>query len=75
MHIAAAKEYIMESVRITVHDELPNDKISLVNVDDVLACLNDDPSEATVDQLYDFGKLMLDQIRSLRNTYDAKLTS
>lgn len=63
------------AVRITVHSEFPRDKVVHVNVDDVLACLNGDMPQGTVDQLYDFGKLMLDQIRALRNSYDAKLTS
>jgi hypothetical protein len=51
------------------------DPIWKVNVDNAIAVLGDNPPKETVDQLYDFGKFLLDQARSLRNSYDAKLTS
>lgn len=47
----------------------------MVDVDEVIAYMAGDPQKDTVDELFDFGKLLLDQIRGLRASYDAKLTS
>lgn len=62
-------------VKVEIHSELPHDKVAQIDVDDVLAFLNADPPSEVVDQLYDFGKLLLDQIRGLRNSYESKLSS
>jgi hypothetical protein len=62
-------------VKTETLSELPRDKIVQVNVDDVIRYLNNNPDQKTIDQLYDFGKLLLDQIRGLKNSYDSKLTS
>jgi hypothetical protein len=63
------------SIRVTHIEQGTGDHISLVSVDDVIKYLSSNPDPATVDQLYDFGKLLLDQIRSLRESHNAKLTA
>jgi hypothetical protein len=63
------------TMRVEVRSDLPHDRIFLVDVDEVLGYLNTDLPPETVSQLYEFGKLMLDQIRGLRTSYDSKLTS
>jgi hypothetical protein len=63
------------AMKVEAYSLLPRDKILLVDVDEALAFLNSDPPPETVRQLYDFGKLMLDQVHGLRASYDSKLTS
>jgi hypothetical protein len=48
--------------------------IKHVKVERVIEYL-ENASPDTVNQLYDFGKILLDQIRALRESYDARLTS
>jgi pimeloyl-ACP methyl ester carboxylesterase len=62
------------AVKAETRSIFPHDQISLVDPDAVIEYLNGNPSPETVDQLYDFGKLLLDQIRALRDSYDSKLT-
>jgi len=56
-------------------EQASGDHLSLVNIDQVIEFLGGNPDERVVAQLYDFGKLLLDQIRALRDSHDAKLTS
>jgi hypothetical protein len=63
------------AMRVETRSVLPHDRVLHVNVDDVIVYLNNNPDSRVVDQLYDFGKLLLDQIRGLRDSYDSKLTS
>lgn len=51
------------------------DAIWTIDVSHVISFLGNNPKKETVDQLYDFGKLLLDQARTLRSSYDSKLTS
>lgn len=55
--------------------ELPHDTVHLVDINQVIEFMNGDPSAATVTELYDFGKLLLDHIRAVRTSYDTKLSS
>ena len=52
-------------------------EIWVVDVGDVIAYLQNatDKDAETVNQLYDFGKVLLDQIRATREAYHSKLTS
>lgn len=55
---------------------LPGDRVLTTDPKEVQALLNDPATKLeTVNELYDFGKLMLDQIRGVRSSYDTKLTS
>ena len=62
-------------MRASQHGTLPHDHVNLVDVDEALVQLSTKLEPATIQQLYDFGKLLLDQIRWLRTAYDSKLTS
>jgi hypothetical protein len=62
-------------MKADTHGLFPHDHVTLIEVGDVISQLSDDLDPATIQQLYDFGKLSLDQIRWLRSSYDSKLTS
>lgn len=64
------------ALRTETSSEFPHNSITLLSSADVIRLMDDKSLDAaTVEQLYDFGKVLLDQIRDLRETYDEKLTS
>lgn len=64
------------AVAVKTRSDFPHDVITLLDTEQVCRLLSkDDLDPKSVDQLYDFGKMLLEQIRDLRDSYDSKLTN